>query len=364
MTVRAGPEDGMWKQRLEAGPLDKAEALAFAEFALDRVSRTFALNIRVLPRPLRDQVLYAYLYCRMADTIEDDADLPAPEKARLLKAFAALFDAHRPEPEARAAFAAFPDLLPESWKRAEDGEDWEKILLGRAPVVLQAFPAFPAPARAAIARCVTEMCGGMAGFALKRQTSAALIETVQELDRYCYYVAGTVGVMLCDLFIDHAKIPAERAGKLRALCVSFGLGLQLTNILKDLRDDGDRGVSWLPPGLTYAQLLAKARAHLEEALEYSCLIPRRHRSLRLFCLWPLFMAAETLALLSKNTGDAGTDLSTVRLKISRARVARILLRTRLFYFSNTWLRRELRAALNGVPAPALSFPLPPDTFKP
>jgi farnesyl-diphosphate farnesyltransferase len=315
------PADRLWKRRLAEGPLSAAETRAFAAFALNRVSRTFALNIRVLPGPLRAQVLHA---------------------------FAALFRADLPEDEARAAFEAFPDLLPPGWKGSED---WEKILLERAPVVLRAFPAFPAPARAAIARCATEMCGGMADFARRREERAAtgrpLIETLAELDEYCYYVAGTVGVMLCDLFIAHANIPPERAAKLRALCVSFGLGLQLTNILKDVRDDGARGVSWLPPGHAYAEILAKARGHLEEALEYTLLIPRRQRRLRLFCLWPLFMAAETLALL-----DAASRASApaARVKISRARVARILLRTRLFYFSNTWLRAEFRRHL-ALPPP-------------
>ena len=338
------PEDTAWKRRLETGSkgslgkMDAREALAFADFALNRVSRTFALNIQVLPRPLRDQVLYAYLYCRMADTIEDDATLPALDKARLLHAFAALFNEDgagvgaRGNPaafnsfDAFKSFEAFPSLLPASFLGTDD---WEKILLERAPVVLQAYPTFPAPARAAIARCVTEMCDGMADFALRHERGNAearsgearsgapsetaestepLIRTVAELDQYCYYVAGTVGIMLCDLFVAHSRMHAPqideaRAARMRALCVSFGLGLQLTNILKDLRDDSDRGVVWLPAdllaaeGLTpatyflpenraaagrvYQVLFAKARAHLAEALEYTCLIPRWHRRLQI-----------------------------------------------------------------------------------
>src|SRR5215217_349390 len=108
------PDDALWRDRLQnlrsahahAG-LDARESRAFAEFALDRVSRTFALNIRVLPEPLRAQVLYAYLYCRMADTLEDDAALPASEKARLLAAFADLFDPSLSLAEAAPRFEAF-----------------------------------------------------------------------------------------------------------------------------------------------------------------------------------------------------------------------------------------------------------------
>jgi len=378
------PEDARWRRRLAEGsrgepPLPPAEALAFADFALNRVSRTFALNIRILPARLRVPVLYAYLYCRMADTLEDDALLPAAEKARLLGAFSELFAVDRNEADSEAAFRAFPALLPPSWLGTED---WEKLLLEHAPVVLRAFPGFAGPVRAAIARCVTEMCAGMAEFSLRTAArfsearvdaskdsgeGPALIRTVEELDRYCYFVAGTVGVMLCDLFIDYARIPAERAEKMRALCVSFGLGLQLTNILKDRADDAARGVSWLPPGVSVEALFAKTRGHLEEALEYTCLIPRLQRRLRLFCLWPLFMAAETLSLLAGRGGDEEATSSGMtnpgpRLKISRARVARILLRTRLFYFSNAWLRAEFDRAAAGVPALPLPIPSSPDTF--
>ena len=186
-------------------------------------------------------------------------------------------------------------------------------------------------------------------------------------------MAGTVGVLLCDLFIRHSgKIRAERAKSLKALCVSFGLGLQLTNILKDLHDDKERNVSWLPGELLAAEritfqdflrperraearrifgiLFSRARRHLEDALEYSCLIPKWDRRLRLFCLYPLFMAAETLALMAEST-EALTQGK--RLKITREKVKAIIRRTRLFSWSNRWVRaefhkpiRRLEAALN------------------
>ena len=44
---------------------------AWCEATLPRVSRTFALNIRLLAGPLREAVSVGYLLCRTADTIED-----------------------------------------------------------------------------------------------------------------------------------------------------------------------------------------------------------------------------------------------------------------------------------------------------
>jgi farnesyl-diphosphate farnesyltransferase len=383
MSVSPSPDshDANWRGRLQGGPFSDTEARQFADFALAQVSRTFALNIRVLPEPLRDQVLHAYLYCRMADTIEDDADLPAAQKSALLHSFAALFDPDLPIHLHDACVKAFPTLLPEAWRTATD---WEKILLNRAPLVLAAFPRFPDQTRQAMGACVRTMCEGMADFALRQErlaapSSEALIRTVTDLDRYCWFVAGTVGVMLCDLFITHAQIPVDRATRMKAHDVSFGSGLQLVNILKDLADDSARGVSWLPgdllaaEGLTpadfghphapahtraaarrvHATLFAKALRHLEEALDYTLAIPRLghgSRRLRLFCLWPLFMAVETLALLAEN---AGALAGGARLKITRERVARIVRMTSVLWWSEGWLRaefnrsaRRIRAALN------------------
>lgn len=396
--VRDASQDAAWRERLRdpLAPLTPAEARRFAAFALGRVSRTFALNIRVLPEPLRDQVLHAYLYCRMADTIEDDPALPAAEKLVLLQAFAALFDPDLSADRHADAAHAFPGLLPAAWRASDD---WEHILLARAPVVLAAFPRFPGPARRALADCVRTMCGGMGDFALRQERLAradgrdgsrgdeALIATLADLDRYCWFVAGTVGVMLCELFIAHARLDDDRAVRLRDRAVSFGNGLQLVNILKDLADDKERGVSWLPgdllaaEGLTaadfgradappavrararrvHAALFVKTLRHLEEALEYTLVIPRAGRGarrLRLFCLWPLLMASETLALLAEN---AGALAGGARLKITRARVARIVRMTSLMWWSEHWLRAEFERSARRVRR-ALHDPSPPHNF--
>ncbi len=361
--IQSGTLEETWRTRLQESKVLETDGLAFAEFALTRVSRTFALNIRVLPLPLRNQILYAYLYCRMADTLEDDPLLDATEKIRLLKSFAAIFTPSEDGATDMAhAVRDFSSRLPREWRASPQ---WEHLLLVHAPVVLLPFLNFPAETRVVISQCVREMCLGMADFTAKhsRADGRNLIETLADLDAYCYYVAGTVGILLCELFIGHSgKIRPERAQKLRDLCVSFGLGLQLTNILKDLHDDRERDVSWLPSELLeaerltledflhspeaakkrnriYAVLFAKAKKHLEDALEYSCLIPRQNMRLRLFCLWPLFMAGETLALLAESVEAL---VQGVRLKIPRSKVESIVRRTRLLGWSNHWVHAEFR----------------------
>ena len=80
----------------------------------------------------------------------------------------------------------------------------------------------------------------------QRHATAAGLNDLPHLDRYCYHVAGVVGEMLTELFCDYSAKINERRNELLPLAVSFGQGLQMTNILKDVWDDRQRGACWLP----------------------------------------------------------------------------------------------------------------------
>lgn len=352
--------EAVWKRSLSEGRV--ADPAAFAEFILAKVSRTFALNIRVLPARLRRQVLLAYLFCRMADTLEDDGDLIPHEKIALLEAFRGLFP---PAPGTPERMEEFVRAVPAHWG---SGERWDRLLVFHCRWILPQLREFPDPAVKAISACVHEMCDGMIRFTRRQEETRAggvLIGSLKDLDDYCYFVAGTVGNLLCDLFALHSPlISKKRAKALKSLSVSFGLGLQLTNILKDIHDDRERNISYLPQDLLAAHglnqasflspegreqaaevlenLIRKAKTHLEDALAYSCLLPRLEPRLRLFCLWPLFMAAETLVLLA---GNRHAVRDTAKLKISRETVGAIVRRTSLACWSNELIRALFNGSL-------------------
>ncbi|MEM1450959.1 MAG: phytoene/squalene synthase family protein [Planctomycetota bacterium] len=63
--------------------------------------------------------------------------------------------------------------------------------------------------------------------------------TEAELLRYCYRVAGTVGLLMCSLF----DVDEPRA---RAFAVDLGIGMQLTNICRDVLEDAERGRVYVP----------------------------------------------------------------------------------------------------------------------
>lgn len=311
------------------------EQLAYCRRTLPRVSRTFALGIELLRQPLRDTVAVAYLICRILDTVEDTTPLPAKARAELLeRAGRELSDSKLWRGCCRAIEDAFPE---------ERFPDDEPALCRRAGDVLEVYQRFSPAIRAAIAEPVGEMAAGMARTVRREAAAGGLrLETTGELEEYCYYVAGTVGGMLTALFrLERPAVTAVRGERLRTTGVDFGLGLQLTNIIKGVTDDISRGVSYLPRrlleevGVTLEELLRNpsdpragtvvvnlvrlALPRLDRGLEYTLAIPAGEIDLRLFCALPLFFAVRTLG----RTGTGNRVFGREPLKISRAEVSAI-----------------------------------------
>lgn len=63
--------------------------------------------------------------------------------------------------------------------------------------------------------------------------------TFEELQQYCYYVASTVGLMTIEIF-------GYKDNAIKNFAVNLGIALQLTNILRDIKKDADKGRIYLP----------------------------------------------------------------------------------------------------------------------
>ena len=311
---------------------------------LQGVSRTFALTIPQLPPDLYKAVGNGYLLCRIADTIEDEPGLSPEQKAIFSQQFIQVLEG------GLAAQQLSFNLLP----ALPNASAAEQELLEQIPSVIRLTHSFTPPQQAALIRCVRIMTEGMVSF--QRHSSLAGLQDMAELDRYCYVVAGVVGEMLTDLFCDYSPQIAEHEAELRKLAVSFGQGLQMTNILKDIWDDRARGMCWLPQSVFdevgfelqqlspehqpieftegLAQLIHIARHHLADALHYVLLIPRREQGIRRFCLWALGMALLTLRKIHAH--PKFTDGKQV--KISRQAVKTTILVSNMAGYSNMALR--------------------------
>ena len=333
--------------------------LVYQTNILQGVSRSFAFTIPQLPNPLRDAVGNAYLLCRIADTIEDEPAL-SPELKR------EYFQRYVDVVEGREDAAAFARDLAARLSAATTRS--ERDLVANAARVVRITHAFTPAQRRAIERCVRIMKRGMAEF----QQGASLegLSDLPHLDRYCYHVAGVVGEMLTELFCDYSEEIGKRREDLFALSTSFGQGLQMTNILKDLWDDRDRGVCWLPrdvfasfgfelgslsPGQAdprfvkgLFELVAIARQHLGNALRYTLLIPPHETGIRRHCLWSVGMAVLTLRRIHAMPNFSnGQDV-----KISRASVKSVVVITSALARSNPALKLLFAALTHGLPRAA------------
>jgi farnesyl-diphosphate farnesyltransferase len=285
--------------------------LAFCERLLPEVSRTFAVSIQNLSTDLRTAVCIAYLLCRTVDTVEDDPRLPPASRAALFDGF----DLVLSSAAKGGASLAFEDLARE----ADLGLGAESELCLNSGAVFRAFAALPANVRAIIEPRLLQMSRGMRGYTERASAEGRLqIRDLPDLELYCYYVAGTVGELLSELFLCVCPLEPQRRAELIARAVRFGLALQLVNILKDVAEDSERGACFLPQshadaeglelsrlfdadqrerGLRVLRALARrAREHLIAAQEYTLLWPLTPagREVRLFCAGPLALALGTL----------------------------------------------------------------------
>ena len=335
----------------------------YQDRALLGVSRTFALTIPQLPEPLRKAVTNAYLLCRIADTIEDEPALQPEKKQYFHDLFTAVVGGE----------ACAEEFSEQLYPLLSDSTiDAEKDLIKNTPAVIELTHALNKQQRAALSRCISIMCHGMPSF--QHGTTLNGLRDQRELDRYCYYVAGVVGEMLTELFSDYSDEIAQHKKELMPMAVSFGQGLQMTNILKDVWEDRGRGVCWLPheifkdagfdlgdlsseefhPGFGKGmkKLIGVAHAHLRCAMRYTMLIPSKEVGIRRFCLWAVGMAVLTLKSIYKNLEfTQGTEV-----KISRRAVKLVIASVNLTVRSNTMVSKLFDWASNGLPLEEIGAP--------
>ena len=194
------------------------------------------------------------------------------------------------------------------------------------------------------------------------------------MEDYCYYVAGVVGEMLTELYGNHDQEILSHRDQLMPLARSFGQGLQMTNILKDVWEDLDRGACWLPadvfnelgyslerltPGETdpgfeegIYSLIALAHYRLKEALFYTLNISVSNRQIRLFNLWSLAMAMLTLRKIYRHPGYSAAR----EVKIGRQSVKLSMLLMRWVAGNDQALKLLFYLAGRGLPCIQQSLP--------
>lgn len=236
---------------------------------LKETSRTFFIPISFLEPVLKKTVGSAYLCMRAIDELEDHPDLDDEVKSRLLRETSEMLHL----PFDRAAYESmlqpYRHILPEVTLRLAD---WISVCPPEiAPKVLES---------------TAEMAEGMAKWVDRK----FVIRTREDLDDYTYYVAGLVGTMLSDLWKWHDNTDTDPE-----LAIGFGRGLQAVNMLRNLDEDRERGVSFVPEGWTREDMFNYANENLAQADLYVKSI--QNKRILMFCKVPLALAHSTLKAL-------------------------------------------------------------------
>jgi phytoene synthase len=179
---------------------DARAAVRYCEDVTKRRARNFWYGIRLLPAPKRHALAAVYAMSRRIDDI-GDGSMPEPDKRRALDQVQASLD------------AISPDSL-------------DRVLAALGVASRQ----FPLPVSAFV-----DLIDGV-----RMDLDGERYRTFSDLERYCRRVAGSVGRL--SLAVFGARRPSEDA----ALADDLGVAMQLTNVLRDIREDLDRGRVYLP----------------------------------------------------------------------------------------------------------------------
>lgn len=288
-------------------------------------SRTFAINIPMLPGTLRDALTLGYLLLRNADTIEDAYRWP---KARRITELEELRDLIlNPDPEAAQRFVASYTLEADL-----DNPDYLELLRA-TPFLLQQVSLLPEAYTMAIRSHVARVIRRMQTWVASHDERNRLaLGRLKELDDYCYAVAGIVGELITTLIsIYKPTLERTRLLFLRTFETACGAGLQLTNIIKDVFRDHLEGRYYIPEEyLPFSDgespegmfpIIAHAYRNLCLGLEYACALPEDEVDIRKAVLVPLMLAVATLERLLT---DMEALFSGDDVKISRLKVVEIL----------------------------------------
>ncbi len=196
--------------------------------AVHRVSRTFSLTIAELEEPMARDICVGYLLCRVADTIEDAGHVPPAVQAELLRTYSRVLD-----PETDTTIRTFREAVDE-WIPESKNDDWRVV--DNAGRVVDVFRGLDGRSPETIRGPVRELVDGMAMFVDRYAEEGGLrIQTLEELEEYCWYAAGTVGTLVTGLVSHEAS--DEQVEQMEANARSFALLLQLVNVAKDAATD-------------------------------------------------------------------------------------------------------------------------------
>jgi phytoene synthase len=178
-----------------------------------RAAKNFYYAFQVLPRPKRQALCAVYAFMRKCDDIADDATLPLQERRQKLEAWL------------------------DAFHRARSGQPTDDPVLLALTDAQRRFNI--------VVGLLDHLAYGTAVDVLEPTAEAGetgltvQYRTFEDLSKYCYGVASVVGLVCIRIFGYHEQAAEPLAERL-------GLAFQLTNILRDVKEDAAMGRVYLP----------------------------------------------------------------------------------------------------------------------
>ena len=287
------------------------------------VSRSFYLTLRLLPAPMRDAASLGYLLARTSDTLADSTNATHQTKSEFLEQFRAAVAGEQQSPRWPVALL---NTVP-------DGK--ERRLLEACGDLIEWLGRLPAGEAALVREVVAIIIGGqkldLERFADATREHPIALPDDAALEDYTWRVAGCVGAFWTKLgfltLADRFSISTE--ADLLERGITYGKGLQLVNILRDVAEDLSTGRCYLPvvdPHDAAALLechrrwLQTAKCWVKEGERYAATL--HSRRLRAATALPAMIARKNLDALA---GVTWVQLQT-RIKVPRSFVYRSLFR--------------------------------------
>lgn len=293
-----------------SSPYNRTALVRFAQQSIRKGSRSFASASRLFDRTTRERVWLLYAWCRACDDIADDQDHGHARKGRI------------DDLDAESRLATIRTLT-------------ELALVGER-TGSSAFDALGQLLReVAIPHAMIEDV--IAGFELDAREWRPRSEA--DMLRYCYHVAGAVGVLMAAVMgVPCVEDDAEAADTLDRAC-DLGIAFQLSNIVRDVWEDDANGrcylpVEWLveadiPPGeLTKPHY----RSRLVPVVAHTCALARGYEnSSRVGAMrlpfrqrWAILSAANIYGGIGREVARLGAHAWDHRVTISKVRKAQLL----------------------------------------
>ena len=201
-----------------------AAAYAFCRTIAKREAKNFYWAFRALPQQKSDAMCAVYAFMRKADDLSDDESLTLDQRRAAMADWTAAWRRSHVEPAADPLFLALNDTR----QRFGIPVDLLEKLVAGTTMDLQT------KLEGVIRVRVSDRSQHTTG-----DTELQAYESFEALYRYCYLVASVVGLVTIRIF-GYSDPRAEQ------LAEHTGVAFQLTNILRDVREDAERGRIYLP----------------------------------------------------------------------------------------------------------------------